>query len=30
MKFDQRTRKIMPFSAADLARLGERQLSLAA
>jgi len=30
MKFDQKTRKIMPFSAADLARLGERQLSLAA
>jgi acyl-CoA thioester hydrolase len=30
MKFDQKTRKIMPFSAADLARLGERQLKLAA
>jgi acyl-CoA thioester hydrolase len=30
MKFDQKTRKIMPFSAEDLARLGERQLKLAA
>ena len=30
MKFDQRNRKIMPFSQEDLARLGERQLKLAA
>jgi acyl-CoA thioester hydrolase len=30
MKFDQKNRKIMPFGAEDLVRLGERQLSLAA
>jgi hypothetical protein len=30
MKFDQRSRRIMPFNQEDLARLGERQLKLAA
>jgi acyl-CoA thioester hydrolase len=30
MKFDQKSRKIMPFSQEDLARLGERQLRRAA
>ena len=30
MKFDQKSRKIMPFGADDLARLGERQLRPAA
>lgn len=30
MKFDQKSRRIMPFGADDLARLGQRQLRLAA